>query len=116
MKAKINNYVSDLGAEVLKLWCYVPPTFLDDATISSRMFYAFYAFKMAIDIKLLDKYKQPIAIIMSSSKFVMHYCSTALLKDFIQLLFFIILLHFRELYCNSAINVYNLKIFLQFEL
>ena len=71
MKAKIKNYVSDLGAEVLKLWCYVPPTFLDDANISSHMFYAFYAFKMAIDIKLLDKYKQPIAIIMSSSKFVM---------------------------------------------
>ena len=58
MKAKINNYVNDLEAEVLKLWCYEPPTFLDDAIIPSRIFYAFYAFKMAIDIKLLDKYIQ----------------------------------------------------------
>ena len=33
-----------------------------------------------------------------------------------KVLFHYFLLHFRELYYNSTINVYNLKIFLQFEL
>ena len=40
----MNYYNSDLEAETLKQWYYVPPTFLDDATIPKPIFYAFYAF------------------------------------------------------------------------
>ena len=35
---------SDLEAETLKLWCYMPATFLDDATIPLPIFHAFYCF------------------------------------------------------------------------
>ena len=37
-------YDSDREAEALKLRCYIPQTYLDDATIPSPMFYGFYAF------------------------------------------------------------------------
>ena len=61
---------------------------------------------------------------VSSSKFIMTFCccqSTVLLKRrvfsrLISLLLLLSLLHFRESYYNSIINVCNLKIFLQFEL
>ena len=55
------------------------------------------------------------------SYYIVRRNSTVLLKknkplvDFI-FFFFLSLLHFRELCYNSTINVYNLKIFLQFEL
>ena len=38
----MNYYDSDLEAEALNLWCYMPPKFLDGATIPSAIFYAFY--------------------------------------------------------------------------
>ena len=34
----MNYYDSDLVAKALKLWCYIPPTFLDEATIPSTIF------------------------------------------------------------------------------
>ena len=40
----MNYYDSDLATEPLKLWYYVLLTFLDDTTIPSPIFYAFYAF------------------------------------------------------------------------
>ena len=40
----MNYFDSDPKAEALKLRCYVPPTFLDDETIPSPIFYTFYAF------------------------------------------------------------------------
>ena len=60
---------------------------------------------------------------VSSSKFIMTFscCQrTVLLKKkvfsrFILLLLLLSLRYFRELYCNSTMIVYNLKIFLQFK-
>ena len=40
----MNYYDHNLEAEAPKLWWYMPPTFLEDATIPSTIFYAFYAF------------------------------------------------------------------------
>ena len=40
----MNYYDSDLNAETLKLWCYIPPTFLDDATIPASIIYFFFDF------------------------------------------------------------------------
>ena len=50
----MNYFDSDLKAEALKLRCYVPPTFLDDETIPSPIFYTFYAFWMATDYGKLE--------------------------------------------------------------
>ena len=48
----MNYYDSDLKAEALKLYCYMPQTFIADATNLSPMFYGFYyAFLMAVDIR-----------------------------------------------------------------
>ena len=44
MQTKMNYYDSDLKAEALKLYCYMPQTFIADATNPSPMFYGFYAF------------------------------------------------------------------------
>ena len=57
MQTKMNYYDSDLEAEALKLYCYMPQTFIADATNLSLMFYGFYyASLMAVDIrKRLDK-------------------------------------------------------------
>ena len=40
----MNYYDSDLEAEVLKLYCYMPQIFIADATNPSPMFYGFYTF------------------------------------------------------------------------
>ena len=56
MQTKMNYSDSNLEAEARKLYCYMPQTFIADATNRSPMFYGFYAFYMAIDIrKRLDK-------------------------------------------------------------
>ena len=82
--------------------------FLDYTTIPSLMFYAFKRFlngnwhKAAWQIQTANSNNR-----VSSSKFVMTcwcYQNTVLFKNFIPLLLFIILLHFRELYCNFTIN------------
>ena len=44
MQTKINYYDRDLEVEALKLYCYIPQTFVVDATNPSTMFYGFYAF------------------------------------------------------------------------
>ena len=82
--------------------------FLDYTIIPSLMFYTFKRFlngnwhKTAWQIQTANSNNRE-----SSSKFVMTcwcYQNTVLLKNFIPLLLFIILLHFRELYCNFTIN------------
>ena len=40
----MNYYDSDLEAEALKLYCYMPQMFIADATNSSPMFYRFLCF------------------------------------------------------------------------
>ena len=40
----MNYYGSDLEAEALKLCCYMPQTFPDNATNPSPMLFGFYAF------------------------------------------------------------------------
>ena len=44
MQTKLNYCDSDVEAEAVKLCCYMPQTFLDDATNPSRMFCGFHAF------------------------------------------------------------------------
>ena len=34
----MNYYDDELEAEALKLWCYIPPAFLDNGTIPSAIF------------------------------------------------------------------------------
>ena len=130
MQTKINYYDSDLEAEALKLYCYMPQTFLDDITNPSPMFYAFNAFWVAIGIRQhFDKYKQPVAIIECLNQSSLRVCDVnrvlyyhgiiekkVFSRFYVITSFLSLLLHFRELYYNPTINVYNLKIFLQFEL
>ena len=40
----MNSSDSDLKAEALKLYCYMPQTFIVNATNPPPMFYGFYAF------------------------------------------------------------------------
>ena len=47
----MNYYDSDLEAEALKLYCYMPQTFIADTTNPSPMFYGFYAFKWQLTQK-----------------------------------------------------------------